>query len=334
MPPGRNISGRIDYELLRPIAEGGMGVVYEARQKGVGGFDKIVAIKIIREEYSAIPEFRNNFVGEARLVSDLIHTCIVQTYHLGEAGNQYFIVMEFVNGVNLEEFILQHRYLGIPIPLEMAVFVISRICRGLAYAHAKRDRNDQLLNIVHRDVNPRNIMLSYEGDVKVTDFGIAKALNLMYNKEGEVIAGKDEYLSPEQARREVTDARADLFCCGIILNELILGENIFEATEPEKTRKRILEMDLPDFRTLRDEVDDDLDEMLRKALERDRDKRFQTAGEMLHALEVYLYSDHYGPTTEKLAAYLAEVFAPGQTFWEDSRYAEYAGSRSYPRTDG
>lgn len=312
----REISNTIGYELIRPIAEGGMGVVYEARQQGVGGFSKAVAIKLIREEYSAIEEFRNNFIGEARLVADLIHTNIVQTYHLGEVNKQYFMVMEYVNGVNLEECIYQHRFLSQAFPVNLAAFIVSRVCRGLAYAHSKRDRENQLLGIVHRDVNPRNIMLAYEGDVKLTDFGIAKALNLMYNEEGEVIAGKDEYLSPEQARREVTDGRADIFSCGIVLAEMLLGQNLFEAEDGAETRRNILEMPIPDFAALRPEIDQPLNQILHKALARDRAVRYQTAAEMLVALELYLYSGGYGPTNEKLANYLAEIFAPGKAYWE------------------
>ncbi len=311
------LSSLVGYELVQPIAEGGMGVVYEACQKGVDHFRKTVAIKVIREEYSAIPEFRSNFVGEARLVADLIHTNIVQTYHLGAFGTQYYMVMEYVKGVNLEEFNYQHRLLGRTVPADVAVFIVSRVCRGLAYAHAKRDRHNNLLGIVHRDVNPRNIMLAYEGDVKLTDFGIAKALNLMYNEEGEVIAGKDEYLSPEQARREITDARADLFCCGIVLSELLLGYNIFETDDPVQTRTNILHLPIPDFRQLRPDIDEPLNGILHKALTRPRERRFQTADEMMLALELYLYSDGYGPTNEKLADYLANLFRDGKA-WHQS----------------
>ena len=173
-----------------------MGVVYEAKQMGAGPFSKRVAIKLIREKYSKIEAFRNNFIGEARLVADLIHTNIVQTYQLGEIKGQYFITMEFVDGITLEDFIKRHTQTNQGIPIDLAVFIVSRVCRGLSHAHHKCDETGRPLGIVHRDVNPRNIILAYEGDVKLTYFGIANALDLMYNKEGEVIAGKDEYLSP------------------------------------------------------------------------------------------------------------------------------------------
>jgi serine/threonine-protein kinase len=295
------------YHLIRLISEGGMGRVYEALQHGSDGFVKRVAIKVIREEYSDIPEFRNNFVGEAKLVADLIHSNIVQTYHLGYYRRQYFIVMEYVNGVNLEEFQVMHRSLNEPFPLDIAVFIVSRLCRGLAYAHGKRDSNGHPLDIVHRDVNPRNLMISLEGDVRLTDFGIAKAFNLMYNEEGEVIAGKDEYLSPEQATRKVTDARADLFAVGIVLSELVLGYNYFAAKTSEVTIHRILNEPLPDFRSLRPEICPVLNGILLKALQRPKDSRYQSALEMLTALELYLYGDGYGPTNEKLALYLSDI---------------------------
>ena len=183
----KHIFNELKYELTNKLAEGGMGLVYEAVQKGTGNFRKTVAIKLIREEYSSIPEFQKNFIGEARLVADLIHTNIVQTYHLGQIGGQYFMTMEFVSGVNLEQFIERHTELGRQVPLDIAVFIASRVCRGLSYAHSKRDKEGRLLGIVHRDVNPKNVMLAIEGDVKLTDFGIAKALDLMYNEEGKII---------------------------------------------------------------------------------------------------------------------------------------------------
>ena len=227
----KHIFNELHYELTRKIAEGGMGLVYEAVQRGAGNFRKNVAVKLIREEYSTIPEFQKNFIGEARLVADLIHTNIVQTYHLGQVGGQYFMVMELVRGVHLEQLIERHRVLKRQIPVDIAAFIISRVARGLAYAHQKCDVEGRHLNIVHRDIGPKNVLIAYEGDVKLTDFGIAKALDLMYNEEGKVIAGKDEYLSPEQASYAVTDARADIFPLGIVLSEVLLSKNLFRALD-------------------------------------------------------------------------------------------------------
>jgi serine/threonine protein kinase len=308
MPSIKHIFNELHYEMTRKVAEGGMGLVYEAVQLGAGNFRKVVAVKLIREEYSAIEEFQNNFIGEARLVADLIHTNIVQTYHLGQVGGQYFMVMEFVRGVNLEQFIEQHRKLGKPIPVDIAAFIVSRISRGLQYAHTKCDRDGRHLNIVHRDIGPKNVLIAYEGDVKLTDFGIAKALDLMYNEEGKVIAGKDEYLSPEQASYAITDARADLFPLGIVLTELLLGRNIFRSADRAQSRRNILTLPIPQFGKLRPDIDAKLEAIIQRALQRDRDKRYQSALEMLTDLELYLYSDRYGPTNEKLAVYLKNLF--------------------------
>ena len=308
----KHIFNELHYELTRKISEGGMGVVYEAEQRGSGNFRKIVAVKLIREEYSNIEEFQKNFIGEARLVADLIHSNIVQTYHLGQIGGQYFMTMEYVRGVNLEQFLDRQAELKKPLPVDLAAFIVSRVCRGLTYAHQKCGADGRLLGIVHRDVNPKNIMMAFEGDVKLMDFGIAKALNLMYNEEGQVIPGKDEYLSPEGASYAVTDGRSDLFSLGIVLTETLLGKNIFRAPNRMESRRNILTMPIPKFATLRADIDPKLEAIIQKALQRDRDKRYQNAFEMMTDLELYLYSDRYGPTNEKLAVYLREIFPPDQ----------------------
>lgn len=308
MKPSKIIKDNIEYDLIREIAEGGMGTIYEARQKGVDGFEKTVAIKLILEKYCAIHEFRANFIGEAELVASLIHANIVQIYHFGQKDLQYYMVMEYVDGINLEDLMIRHLELKQDIPVDLAVFLISRVCRGLDYAHKKRNRKGELLNIVHRDVSPRNILLSYDGDVKLTDFGIAKARDLMYNVEGEMIAGKDEYLSPEQALKQVTDSRADIFSCGILLSELILGFNIFEAETLQETRKNIINGNIPNFTKMTNRVNRKLNKILQKALKNARDERYQTAAELLRDLEIYLYGKGYGPTNEKLGLYIRELY--------------------------
>jgi serine/threonine-protein kinase len=308
MPNLKQITTDIRYDIVRKIADGGMGIVYEAAQRGAGLFSKSVALKIIREEYSAILDFQKNFIGEARLVADLIHTNIVQTYHLGKnTTGQYYMVMELVRGPHLEQLIERHHALNRHVPVDIAVFIISRVARGLAYAHEKCGNDGRRLNIVHRDIGPKNILFTYEGDVKLTDFGIAKALNLMYNEEGKVIAGKDEYLSPEQASYAVTDARADLFPLGIVLTEILLGRNIFRSDDRLESRRNILHMPIPNFADLRPDIDPRLEAILQKSLQRDRDKRYQSAAQMLTDLELYLYSDRYGPTNEKLGVYLRDI---------------------------
>lgn len=299
------------YEIVRKIFEGGMGVVYEAEQHGVRDFVKRVAIKVIRQSFANQNQFIENFVGEAKLVADLIHTNIVQTYQLGEARGIYFIAMELIRGVNLEQFVQQLSDKQRALPRDLAVFVASRVVRGLAYAHAKTDRNGRPLGIVHRDVNLKNIMIAFEGDVKLTDFGVAKARGFLQDNEGEVVAGKADYMSPEQADFQITDKRSDLFSVGIVLGHLLVGHNLFKGSSLEDSRQRVMKMPIPDFRTHDPRVDDTLNNILQKALARDLTQRYQSADEMLADLEHYIYDGGYGPTNETLGKFIRELF--GQT---------------------
>src|SRR5450432_4466270 len=233
-----------------------MGVVYEAEQNGAREFVKRLAIKVIRQNYADQKQFIDNFIGEAKLVADLIHTNIVQTYHLGETRGVFFIAMELIRGVNLEQFAQQLQEKKRQLPRELAIFIVSRIARGLAYAHAKADKDGKPLGIVHRDVSLKNIMIAFEGDVKLTDFGIAKARGFLTDQEGEVVAGKADYMSPEQADFQVTDKRADIFSVGVVLAHLLLGRNLFKGATTEESRNRIMNQPIPDFRTLDTKVDD------------------------------------------------------------------------------
>ncbi|HYF48339.1 MAG TPA: serine/threonine-protein kinase [Planctomycetota bacterium] len=296
------------YTMVRRLAEGGMGAVYEAKQYGAEGFQKTVAIKTILETYSTNPEFVRLFIGEAKLVADLVHENIVQVYHLGKTGNAYYIALEFVEGINLEAFIDHHLERGQDVPIELAAFIISRVCRGLEYAHNKKGRDGQLLGIVHRDVSPKNVMMNVEGVVKLTDFGIAKARMVMEQEEGEVLMGKVEYMSPEQARYEHTDRRSDLFALGIVGYELLTGHHIFETEDIYQTLENVKEAPIPHPKTYRPELPDMLCDILMKALERDLNKRYQTAGEMGVALEYYMYHKGYGPTNVTLGNYLKQNF--------------------------
>lgn len=285
-----------------------MGVVYEAEQRGTRNFVKRVAIKVIRANYASQRMFIENFIGEAKLVADLIHTNIVQTYHLGEANNVCFIAMELIRGVNLEQFAQQLAEKRKQLPLELAVFITSRVARGLAYAHAKTGPDSKPLGIVHRDVSFKNIMIAFEGDVKLTDFGIAKARGFLTDQEGEVVAGKADYMSPEQADFQITDKRSDLFSAGVVLANLILGHNIFKGPTAEESRQRILKQAIPDFRTLDARVDDRLNGILQRCLTRDLGKRFTSADELMYELEYYIYHGGYGPTNETLGKFIRELF--------------------------
>src|SRR3954453_8684908 len=302
------IQSDLRYEIARKLYEGGMGSVYEAEQHGARNFVKRVAIKVVRQNYASQKQFIDNFIGEAKLVADLIHTNIVQTYHFGEAKGVYFIAMELIRGVNLEQFseqlVNKHRLLSV----EMAVFVASRVVRGLAYAHVKTDKDGKPLGIVHRDVSFKNIMIAFEGDVKLTDFGIAKARGFLVDNEGEVVAGKADYMSPEQASFQITDKRSDLFSAGVVLAHLVLGKNIFKGVSPQESRQRMMNLPVPDFRSVDERVDERLNEILHRALARELDRRFASGDEMLYDLEHYIYHSGYGPTNETLGRYIRELF--------------------------
>src|SRR4051812_33374058 len=285
-----------------------MGIVYEAEQLGAREFVKRIAIKVVRQNYADQKQFIDNFIGEAKLVADLIHTNIVQTYHLGEANGVYFIAMELIRGVNLEQFCQQLTDKKRQLPKELAVFIVSRIARGLAYAHSKTDKNGKPLGIVHRDVSLKNIMIAFEGDVKLTDFGVAKAAGFLIDKEGEVVAGKADYMSPEQADFQITDKRSDLFSVGVVLGNLLLGRNVFKGVSAEESRDRVMKMAIPDFRKLDKRVDDKLNTILQRALARDLKQRYATADELLYDLEFYIYSSGYGPTNETLGKFVRELF--------------------------
>ena len=302
------IQNEFRYEITRLIFEGGMGVVYEAEQHGARDFVKRVAIKVVRQNYANQQSFIDNFIGEAKLVADLIHTNIAQTYQLGETRGVYFIAMELIRGANLEQFTHQLADKRRTLPRELAVFITSRVARGLAYAHAKADKNGKPMGIVHRDVSLKNIMIAFEGDVKLTDFGIAKARGFLQDDEGEVVAGKADFMSPEQANFQITDKRSDIFSVGVVLAHLLLGRNIFKGPTAEESRQRIMKQPIPDFRTLDERIDDRLNEILQRTLARDLDKRYPNADELLYNLEHYIYHQGYGPTNETLGKFIRELF--------------------------
>ena len=308
MPSLFTIQSEFRYEITRKIFEGGMGVVYEGEQIGVRNFVKRVAIKVVRQHYTNQKNFIDNFIGEAKLVADLIHTNIVQTYHLGESRGVYFIAMELIRGVNLEQFLQQVKDKKRALPVELAVFIVSRVVRGLAYAHSKTDKDGNPLGIVHRDVSPKNIMIAWEGDVKLTDFGIAKAKGLLKHEEGEVVAGKADFMSPEQADFQITDKRSDIFSAGIVLANLLLGSNVFKGKSADESRDRVLKMPIPDFRELDDRIDDRLNQILQRSMSRELGSRYQTSEELLYDLEHLIYHKGYGPTNETIGRYIRELF--------------------------
>ncbi len=301
--PSIDVRGRI--EILREIAKGGMGAIYEAIFHGADGFDKTIALKVILDDVSHDPEFVGQFVGEAKLVADLVHENIVQIYHLGKLDDgRYYISMEFIEGVTLEDFVNRHADLQRPLPVDLCCFIVSRVARGLEYAHEKCDKAGHHLRVVHRDVSPGNVMLTYGGVVKLCDFGIAKARNLMIHREGEILLGKARYMSPEQAAYEETDARSDVFSLGIVLHELLSGQPLFEGEDTLVTLDYVREQTIPALRTINPHLPPELCTIVERALERDREERYKTAGKMGYDLEYYMYHDRFGPTNLTLHRYL------------------------------
>lgn len=313
------------FRLVRKIAEGGMGAVYEAIQQGTEGFEKIVAIKTILENLSADREFVDMFIGEAKLVADLVHQNIVQVYQLGKVSSRYYIAMEYVHGVNLEEFLERHHELGRQIPIELVAFIISRVCLGLDYAHNKTDKDGKPLNVVHRDISPKNIMIDTQGVVKITDFGIAKARDTMRSREGEVLMGKVQYMSPEQATFEHTDRRSDLFSLAVVMHELLVGYNIFADKDTMVSIANVTRRPIPPITQFRTDIPDELVRILSKAMERDRAKRYQTVNDFGYDLQYFMYRDGFGPTYQMLEAYLKQLFP----HFADPRVSRSLGPSSY-----
>lgn len=303
------IKDEFHFRLNRLLAEGGMGNIYEATLLGSEGFEKRLVIKLIREEFSKAKDFVGLFIGEAKLVADLIHQNIVQIYKLGKTNGQFYIAMEYVHGVNLRQLMDKHHELGTIMPVELGAFIISRVCRGLEYAHAKTDPDGIPLGVVHRDINPNNLMIATEGEVKITDFGVAKAKNVMEDKEGSVIMGKAPYMSPEQAKGKVTDRRSDVFSLGIVMYELLTGQGLFGHGEDARAiMKNVCEAAIPAPRELNPEIPEQLEKIIMKALERDLDKRYPDAGKFGYDLEYFMYHKGYGPTIQTLEKHMRLMF--------------------------
>ncbi len=303
-----DIFGSVTYSLNRKIADGGMGSIYEAQQFGAEGFIKKVAIKTILPRYAKRESQIASFVGEARLVANLVHQNIVQIHHLGRHEGGYYIAMEYIDGITLTNFMSMHVQLVRQTPVDIATFITSRICRGLEYAHSKKDAEGKPLNLVHRDVSPNNIMIDTEGEVKLTDFGVAKAEHFMEDESDDLV-GCVEFMSPEQARCAPVDGRSDIFSLGLVFYELLSGTRLFRCPDGDVVGalKSVVEAEVPDPRQYRPELPSSVVEIVLRMLAKDRDERYQTAGELARALEEDMYGAGYGPTVVKLATYIDEL---------------------------
>jgi serine/threonine protein kinase len=216
------------YQLLDLLAKGGMGEVWRARSHGVEGFEKVLVIKRVLPALSQVSRFVEMFIAEAKIAVTLTHANIVQVFDLGIADGTYFLAMEYVPGADLGSALRWARKAERKFPQELSVYIVSELAKGLDYAHRRRDAELLPLGIVHRDVSPENVLLSYEGEVKLTDFGIAKSRESVYAPR-ELPPGKFAYLAPEQARAEAIDVRADVYGLGSVLFELLAGEILTTA---------------------------------------------------------------------------------------------------------
>ena len=301
-----DIQNQSRIRLVREVARGGMSVVYEGRQLGYEGFEKQVAVKMLLDKWSGNARFLKLFIAEAKLVSDLVHENIVQIYQLGRRpDDRCYIVMEFVAGLSLREFLNHHLGGRRPVPVPLAVHVASRVARGLAYAHARHDDTGRPLGIVHRDVCPNNILITTEGLTKLTDFGVAKALPHRIIGD-HWLTGKSRYMAPEQAARRAVDFRADQYALGVVLFELLAGAPPRgEAADPQ--RDDFARLPVP-WDRLPSGLGEDLVAVLRRALDPDPAARYIDTADMARDLELHIYRDGYGPTIQTVEAYLRAQF--------------------------
>jgi serine/threonine protein kinase len=295
------------YILLHQLAVGGMAEIYLAKQTGLEGFEKLVVLKKILSTMTEQREFVEMFVNEARIAARLNHPQIVQIYDLGRVKNSYFIAMEYVHGEDLRAISKASSKRGAPLPFWHVARVIGELLQGLHFAHTRTDGRGQPMCIVHRDVSPQNILVSYEGTVKIVDFGIAKATLTPLTMAG-VIKGKYAYMSPEQCRGEPLDGRADLFSAGIILYELCTGQRLFKRATDFATLMAVKEAAIAPPRSLRSDIAPELDRIILKALERDLSKRYATAQEMQLDLEEFLRKGQYQTGNVALSTLMRELF--------------------------
>ncbi len=279
------------YQLLELVGRGGMAEVFKAKARGVEGFEKIVVIKRILPELANNRRFVELFVQEAKLAVLLSHANIVQVFDLGREAETYFIAMEHIAGYDLARVLRRCARLGRTMGPAMAAHVAAEVAKGLDYAHRRRDVHGRPLGIVHRDVSPHNVLLSFEGEVKLTDFGIAKARTLVEpQQEAASIKGKYAYMAPEQARGEPVDARADVFSLGVVLYELLAGVNPFRAASDYETLQRVRVGRAPDLGEVASEVPAELAAIVSRAMASKPAARFETAGAMYEELVHFLFA--------------------------------------------
>ena len=302
------------YELVERLAVGGMAEIYIARSRGVQGFEKDYVLKLIHPKYVGDSEFIRMLVDEAKLVGALTHPNVAQVIDLGADGDAYYILMEYVRGKDLYQVLNQAWDLGFNLPIPMCVHIAKEMCAALYYAHHKADETGRPLNIVHRDISPQNVLVSFNGEAKIVDFGVAKAaLGARPETRAGIIKGKFRYMSPEQAWGEKLDGRSDLFSAALCLYEMVCGETAYpDDGDMQKMLTRMREAKFTPPTEHRPEVDAELQSIIMKALERDRNDRYPTCHAFEVALANYLHRHFPGYTPVDITAVMKEMY-PDET---------------------
>ncbi|MFT5682947.1 MAG: serine/threonine protein kinase, partial [Myxococcota bacterium] len=297
------------YELLEHIASGGMAEVFLARSFGLEGFQKQLVIKRILPALASEPRFVSMFIKEAKITAGLSHPNIVQIFELGKVNTDHYITMEYLHGRDLAGINRSLRKTGDRMPLPLAVYVIASLLRGLAYAHSLTNATGAPLNLVHRDVSPHNVLVSFLGEVKLLDFGIARLTSGEEQpKTGRVGGGKFAYMSPEQASGAPLDHRSDLFSAGIVLYELLVGERLFQHPDPEEKLRQVREAEVPDPREKNPDIPDPLWHILRRMLAADPADRYDRAEVVEEDLWAFLFSHGMRAGTAAMISFMTGLF--------------------------
>ena len=296
------------YLILDKIATGGMAEMYQAKMTSVEGFEKLVAIKKILPNLTQDKNLVKMFIDEAKLAAMLFHQNIVQIYDLGSMEGAYFIAMEYIHGKDLRVLGGKAKERNLPLPLEYALYVTCRICSGLDYSHNLKDFQGNPLELIHRDISPQNILVTYQGEVKIVDFGIAKAVKKSSDTKEGLIKGKVSYMSPEQAAAKPIDKRSDIFSTGILLYEMVTGKRMFEGSDLQ-VLERVRKADFEPAENLVPDLPGEVSKILNRALAKGVTRRYKSCGEMLADLEACLDSFPVRPSAEGLSQYMKALFA-------------------------
>jgi serine/threonine-protein kinase len=297
------------YRVLQRIAAGGMAEVFRAESAGVEGFKKTVAIKRVLPHLAEKKQFIGMFLDEARLSAHLSHSNCVQVFDIGMGDNTYFIVMEYVDGADLKALIEHQRKQNKPFPLQEAALICLKICEGLSYAHECRDSKGRPLHIVHRDMSPPNVLITRHGEVKIVDFGLAKANSQLERSEPGIIKGKFGYLSPEAAQGQSVDLRTDVFAVGIILWEMLAGRRLFLGENDLETVRQVQAAKIPGVSQYNPYCNPEVEGVLAKALARDPERRYQSARDLGRDLSELMFRGGRAASSFDIADMLAPVVA-------------------------